>query len=53
MSNTEHAGVSHNDIIAAVASVREAAPAYNWKCVPAPGLGASCAVFIAKCALNL
>ena len=34
MSNTEHAGVSHNDIIAAVARVREAAPAYNWKCVP-------------------
>jgi hypothetical protein len=31
-----HAGVSHNDIIAAVARVREAAPAYNWnlKCVP-------------------
>jgi hypothetical protein len=34
MSNTEHAGVSHQDIFAAVARVRDAVPMYNWKCVP-------------------
>ena len=35
MSNTEHAGVSHQDIYTAIARVRDAAPAYNyWKCVP-------------------
>ena len=34
MSNTEHAGVSHKDIIDAVERVRDAAPGYNWECVP-------------------
>ena len=34
MSNTEHAGVSHQDIFTAIARVRGAVPAYNWKCVP-------------------
>ena len=34
MSNTEHAGVSHQDIFTAIARVRDATPAYNWKCVP-------------------
>ena len=34
MSNTEHAGVSHKDIVDAVARVRETAPGYDWDCVP-------------------
>ena len=34
MSNTEHAGVSHRDIVAAVNRVRDVASAYNWDSVP-------------------
>ncbi len=35
MSNMEHAGVSHKDIVDAAARVRETAPGYDWDCVPA------------------
>jgi hypothetical protein len=34
MSDTRAAGVSHEDIIEAVARVRDAAPGYDWNCVP-------------------
>jgi hypothetical protein len=34
MSNTAHAGVSHDAILAAVQLVRDAVPGYDWDCIP-------------------
>jgi hypothetical protein len=34
MSNTAHAGVSHDAILAAVQLVRDAVPGYDWDCMP-------------------
>ena len=34
MSDTRAAGVSHEDIVAAVARVRDATRGYNWNCIP-------------------
>jgi hypothetical protein len=34
MSNTQNAGVSHEDIVAAVDRVRDATERYDWDCVP-------------------
>jgi hypothetical protein len=34
MSNTMHAGVSHDAIREAVQLVRDAIPGYDWSCMP-------------------